>query len=377
MVRIGFFAGVEYMGKIYFSASSHNGFYETDIYTKKTKFLAVFQKEKMSYVLHRMAFLYEHYVWYIPQYGKYIVKIDLETLEQTYFDVPNSEQTKGVLFIAGKKIDEKTICLLPRDNSNVLIIDMQSENIRVLQDVINDKEEKVIDGLVLDRNLYLFFLEKKYYARIVLDTGKRDDIFMSNMIQSVVQIENIVEILTQGSEKIISYSLEEKKVIDEFLLDGKNLYNGLVCVKDNIIALPFQASGFLVIDRMNSRIHEQIPIGVKLPSYANKSMLVDSKTEKIFTIGDVGGVVRYEEGRLQGFYVEIDVETFFDDLSKYLNSSSEWKCFADTICILGVDRLFGCEGMLQFMKYVECSYFDGCEMSGNAIWNRLKGGIEK
>lgn len=373
MVRLGFYAGVEYKGKLYFSAMTHNGFYEMNLNTKKVTYLASFSKECMSYTLHRTAFVYGHYGWFVPQRGRYIVKVDLETLDMKYYDVflEADVEKRNLAFIAAIKIDENRICVIPREINDIVIIDMKNSSIEKLENVLDREKELAMDGLMDGNSLYVFFKYGSYYAKIDLSTGKREDFEMDVLVWSVLKHKNQIWVITGESKKMVCYDLEKEKVVNEFILDKNTKYLGMVQVENKIMGLPFCAPSFLYVDTETKEIYKEIPKQIKLPNYSNKTMQVDSGDGYYFSIGEVGVFAEYCNGKMKYCNIEMDTKEFFEELAKDVVSSTDWNIFYEVLDTIGMERIIGVDGLFYLMKYLENKYDNKVGSNGRMIWKSL------
>lgn len=379
MVKLGFYAGVEYNNKIVFSSCTHNGLYELDMETERVRFITMFKKENVLPILHRAAFVYENEAWFIPQHAKNIARVNLDTYDIDYYEVPNikKEQTMdSAVFICGKKIGEDKLYLFPRDINDAVIVDMKKKEIEILYSVVDSDREKVIDGVVVHGELVLFFHDEKYYAKVNLLSKKREDIEIQREIRSACVMKNEIWLLTNHSEEVLRYDINKELLINEYQLkDGFNYY-GLEVFNECIVGMPMQAKGFFYIDAYVSDVMKTIEDeSVWLP-YNNKTTRIDSVNRGLFTIGLMACIAEITANR-QMIYTKAQIETdaFFDGMSQYCKTNSDWKELYECLNSLNINTQIDLEGLLKIWPHVNlCEKKEKLQI-GNMIWNTLREGL--
>lgn len=88
--KLSFLAGCVAGEELYFSSWTGRGFYKMNLQTGQCIPLKVFDEETESMFLYSQAVHFENSVWFIPAYGEYIAKVDLETLEIEYIHLPQN-----------------------------------------------------------------------------------------------------------------------------------------------------------------------------------------------------------------------------------------------------------------------------------------------
>lgn len=359
MMNLGFFAGVEYNNKIYFSACQYNGLFEMDLMTKRVRVVGLFEKEKLKRRLHRAAFLYKNFAWFIPQEGEYIAKVNLENMVISYFEFSVAKKNENVnngyhAFVCGKKFGDKKLCLIPRDVDTVVVVDMETNEIEELYDAVDVGKECTMDACILGEELFLFFKAAGYYRRINLVTGIRTEQHIEDGVSSVCNVEKDIWILTAESKKIIQYDLDVDKIVDEIILNENKQYNGAVRSKDEIIFLPIKAPGFLRLNIFSHFLYEDIPTNVSLPNHFDKTTLVDSEGKQFFIVGDMGLLVEMtDQNDFAYTRVQIETKDFFEGMSKYIKGKSGWKEFCEEASIYGLEAQIGLEGFLKVVEYMD------------------------
>ena len=378
MIRLGFFAGVEYNNRVYFSAYMHNGLYEMDLVTKKVRLVTFFEQEEYLHYLHREAFIYKNEAWFMPCLGKYIAKVNLDTFDISYYNFSvqkNAENTERpyYTFICGKKFDDNKLCFIPRNIDTVVIIDMETSEIREINNAIDPEKECTMDALVLGEELFIFFRENEYYKRINLCSQEKKDFKISNRIWSIEKNGNEVWMMTEESQKMIHYDLKSKKIVHKIDLGGKKKYRGIISNGKEIICLPICAPGFLRVDVVVGDMFEDIPVEVQLAEDPVKIMMVDSEKNKYFTIGEKGLLSEISE-KNQMIYSKIEIleKDFWGVLSKYIKTKEEWSLWYKGIVASGVGDYLGANGMIKLIKYMDKTESNIEKNTGRLIWTKIK-----
>lgn len=133
---------------VYFSARDFNALMRTNINTRQTEYICCFDKEDKIGELHIKAFLYDNYIWWIPLFGKYVAKFNVETHDIEYFDVMSKmtwrdELEEFCLEKNGEKlipafshagiIDEKRVYLVPAGENALVILNIENDNMDIFQ----------------------------------------------------------------------------------------------------------------------------------------------------------------------------------------------------------------------------------------------------
>lgn len=138
-LKIG--AGVLFQNNFFFSEYHTNSFYKMDLDTSEIHFLKMFQKEEGWSQLYRDAYLHGHKMWLIPWNAFYIVKVDLLSLEMTYYDIPNQGNNglnRQPLAVTGL-FQDRYIYAGFNEETIVLCIDMEKEEVIPYNGVWEDK----------------------------------------------------------------------------------------------------------------------------------------------------------------------------------------------------------------------------------------------
>lgn len=356
MIKLSFYAGVEYNNKLYFSTYNHNGLYEMDLIEKKIKLITVF-KEKQMAMIHRAAFLYKNNAWFIPQCGEYIAKVDLDTLEIKYFKYSyllKDENSKSIYhaFIWGKKVG-KFLYLIPRSIDTLVVINMETDEIREIHSVINPQQEITMDGLVEQDAVFIFFRKAGYYRKIDLKTGNIFDYDFGVGVCSVTGHKDNLWILTEESKALIKYDIKKRQINKKIELEGIEQYLGTVENDDKVIFLPFKADSYLCLDMESEKAFAEEVKDIKMAEYYNKLTVIDSDKRKLVTLGGLACIAEiYPDGQIIYTKVEGEPDIIFDGMLKYLKTYEEWKDLYETFSESGLELQIGLEGYLSFIMHM-------------------------
>lgn len=356
MIKLSFFAGVEYNNKLYFSAYNHNGLYEMDLIEKKIKLVMVF-KEKQITMLHRAAFLYKNNAWFIPQSGEYIAKVNLNTFEIKYLKfsyVLKDENSKNIYhaFVCGKKVG-KFLYLIPRSIDTLVVINMETDEVREIRSVINPQQEITMDGLVEKDDVFIFFKKAGYYRKIDLKTENISDYDLSVGVCSVVGHKENLWILTEESKALIKYDINKGQINNKIELEGIDKYNGNIENDDKVIFLPFKSDSYLCLDMESEKAFAEEVKDIKMAEYYNKLTVIDSDKRKLVTLGGLACIAEiYPNGQIIYTKVEGEPDIIFDGMLKYLKTYEEWKDLYETFSESGLELQIGLEGYLSFIMHM-------------------------
>jgi len=373
MVKLGFFAGVEYDGKIYFSACTHNGLYTMDLKTKGVEYVTCFEYENSKHVLHRFAFRRDNIAWFIPQTGKCIARVNLETFEINYHEIPMAKMKKDldIVFIAGFELDNNRYCLLPRNFNDIIILDIENDSITTLSDIVDSENEWIVDGFVRENVGVIFFKDKQYCAYVDLQSGERKNVEIGVEVCSVAKSNEQLWLLADNCRKVIEYNLEKRKVQREIALNGGHQYRGIVIRNEKLILLPFNAPGFMLVDVKTGTVEEHIPMELLLGN--NKTMEIDSKENTYFTIGYEGILAEYVEEKIQYSYVQMETSDFLEIIRKNWSRDREWQWLYDVIVKFRIEDQIGIDGFFNIVKNMSDTREHETSKNGSKIWNSMRG----
>ena len=128
-MKIEFQAAVKYKNKIFLSHIFMNALFSYDLEIREVEYLGVFLEEG-CHILHNRAFLYQNEAWFIPQAGRKIISVNLDTVQQTVYELPNlNHQEIQIVYTGAIQINEHTILAIPRDFDSFTLINMKNHKV--------------------------------------------------------------------------------------------------------------------------------------------------------------------------------------------------------------------------------------------------------
>ncbi len=259
IINLKISAGVRYRDKIYFSELYMNGLFSLDINSKKISFLKNFAEEKNNFMLFRNAYLYKNIAWFLPWRSRFIVKVNLDTLEMKYFEIPfqkinrKAEQELNIAFLSTGVIGKKYLYLVPVNYDMVLLIDMENEKIVTYEKAINIEKNIYTLGTVVDKVLWMIPYKGRQIAKLNLETGQIEYDEWKYEAHSFTGIEAVDGILwcSPDEEKdligISINSLKESRIAIPEILKEDLKFN-IVCHEGEMWLLPSKARRLISVN---------------------------------------------------------------------------------------------------------------------------------
>lgn len=173
-LKIG--AGVLYQDKVYFSEFSINGLFCMDIHSGEIIYLKKFENETQHFMLYRDAYVYENEAWFLPWKSRYIVRVNLDTLEMEYYEVPFrsvNPNVKDAAYSVTQLIQNRYICMIPKKFDAVLLVDLKEKKIIPYYDVVDTSREVYDFGCVAEEEILMFSKNNLQAIRLNLKTGTK------------------------------------------------------------------------------------------------------------------------------------------------------------------------------------------------------------
>ena len=278
-LRIG--AGIECNNKVFFSAIQFNGLFQTDLLTGRTNFLKRFHKEDSCFAIHRMAFLYKNEAWFIPQNGKYISIVNLNTLDIQYLDIPfhkeneNAIKNTNAMFYSGSMVAGRFLYLIPTNIDTILFVDMEKKRLFPYFDIINVSKEYFLFGKLVKRNLWMIPCMGERIIKLNLDSGETEDFAwkkeIGNFLGASVYWNEKLWMVPFCAEYILTIDLNnlkmEKIPLGKYFAEG-NTYEDIIQLKNEIWFLPFRSTKMIRFSLDLYNFDEK---------YFDRNVLVDGK----------------------------------------------------------------------------------------------------
>ena len=286
--RISFLAGCIVKDELYFSSWHANGFYKMNLKTGVCLFLGIFEKETKSRYLHNHAFFFDGSIWFVPTHGgMYIVKIDIETLDQIYIKLPENgkaiKNDKNEFFWQFKccyKDGNSEFWLVPLGYNLLLKVDMLTNEITEYKDISNelvyeDGKINFSDACLVDNEIWMcpYYSEKLVIFDIVAKEYKyisRTD--FKNGCSMIRNYQNwmifIPRIQTEVILLINKDTFEEKEIVlNSNVKIGNIMYMLADMVNQFLLLAPFLANEFIVVNIETENVQKDL----KLHQYRQQS----------------------------------------------------------------------------------------------------------
>lgn len=257
-----FACGVEYKENFYLAAQECNALFFYNPKTKQLKYLTAFEKEKGIYALYRTTLLRGNEAWFIPERGEYIVCVNLDTMEKTWFPLEGTITWNDIKIISAKMFSDRYLYTVPYSMDTAMIIDIEDKKIEKVKKVSNENHS-FIDAYFYEDNICFVPREGKTYIQWNVQT---DEVKEKNWSYSELMVVNalvdsecdtvwytpgesqkiVVENIKTEEKEYIPYNNSLKKVNQNIWklhsYYGKQLGN-------KIFMLPFLGKNILAIDR--------------------------------------------------------------------------------------------------------------------------------
>jgi hypothetical protein len=290
-MKVTCFAGVEYKGKIIFSSFYFNGLCEMDIVTGNIDVVKLFEKEKMISRLHRHAFLYGNEAWFIPQEGKYIACVNLDTGDVMYYDVPckyeNPNRIKAVYtkYWYGVVFDRRYVCLIPKDVDTLSVIDMKEHRIIPLYQIKHDVE--LIAGVSYESGwIHVLFNDSDRLLKIELLSGRIEEKVLDTVVKGEYCMFNGITYMSERQARKLMIYNPDKESLCSYVLDNKSdVYYGIVELENSWLYLPFVANNFMLVDKLSKKVEKKnYGHGDIFSICANRVVLLDTSNGAVYIV---------------------------------------------------------------------------------------------
>ena len=273
--KISFLAGCIVGDELYFSSWIDRGFYKMNLQTGQCIPLSVFGKEIENMLLYSQAVYFENTIWLIPAYGQNIAKVNLETLEIEYLDLPRNGKEilgkNGIRYSKFKccyKEGTSELWLAPIGYNMFLKVDMRTNQITEYSEL----RKKLIfeDGFIYFSDACL--IEDKVWLcpwdgeeLVIFDTKSGKFQFhkweyAEANYRIVRNYKNQAIFLSQTAPRdilLLNYdTYKERKIPIDVTWENKSDLMYLVAdvIGKQLFLAPFQANEYVLIDLENGKI---------------------------------------------------------------------------------------------------------------------------
>ncbi len=294
---MGFQAGVEYKGKIFFSERCGFGLFSYDITTGKIEFCAQFE-ELDCFALHRKAFLYGNEAWFIPQSGIYITSVNLDDFSMRRFEIPYKKIRSNpvITLLDGIIINDRLVCC-PHDIDTLVIIDLKEHRLRAYSDFIDPENESFISVGKRDNHIWFYPLigDNIYIINPIDGIWERIKRIDRLHEHSAVAVMDKASIYAPGNKKEIIF--ESRNGINRIPYKGKTRqFKGSYIKGDEVLFFPLEGREFLLFNTVT----------MKMESVITEEQVVAEDKYILIQIDSADGL--FLSSLLTGYVLKIDEE---------------------------------------------------------------------
>lgn len=380
-IGIRFNAGVEYKGKIFASAVNINGLVQLDLATCEMKYIKRFSKEKACFAIHRMAFLHKNEAWFIPQNGRYIAIINLDTLDIQYIEPPFKRINKkavskiNAVYYSGDIIDGRYLYLIPTNIDTLLLIDLETRELYPYYDV-PEKNEYFLTGTYVKESIKLWPWSGNTIVEINLRTGAKNRFnwkYAPETFSDAVCYKNKAWFCPSCLDFILTIDLFTNEAV-EIPLNGyfepECTYGQVQRYMESLFFLPYQGNKILKYDTNKKELTEKNLPDDLLEEGKNGFCKLFSNEHVLLASFEKNALLICDEKMhdFQTIPIEIDTEILRQKLKKNKNLK-----YGDLVNseIPNLERYIGLEQFIQSIFEREKCKNPSLRNGGNLIWKRL------
>ena len=248
------FIGAAYVnGYFWVSALEWNGYYRLNISTGQAEFLGLFSyADFWDDKLFNQILVYQKYVFYIPWFSDYLVRLDTETLDTKYWMLPKRIVSEIAKFRVAK-IYEKKIFMFPHVGKDICIFDIENETFKCDRKWMdnfpeNMKKDYFLSGFQKGNMLYLAHVSGNFMMRYNLKNYQQIIFSFPEHEKGIVDIAQCDKkelLILTGVGNVWMYDLESKKKECIYVYNGKVEY-------PYVHIIPLEKSLYLIPANENS-----------------------------------------------------------------------------------------------------------------------------
>ena len=320
-MKIGCMSGVEYNGKVVFSSLYTNGLFELDTDSRRVRLICVLDKEKFEQSLYRRAFLYKNEAWFLPQRGKYILNINLDTYDVKYFDLIYSQKYEEspnypyyFSFIDGRIVNGNKLVCIPSGIDSIILIDMDLHTLSKIEDISCPPKDMV--HTVYESEESLFVLSKEGNLDIcvnlaTLETKRISSEFGDKCFSSSILYGNTIYLIpdvmpNERKAYLGCMDLMTSKT-DYYLMNKANsFYYGGIAYDKGIILFPNNAT-ILIRFLHDEKSFEEIDYPKEIKEIVSRKKItirpIDSVNRKMASLIYEGYIIEFDQdGNITDYY---------------------------------------------------------------------------
>lgn len=338
-------AGVEYKDKIFFSTLYPLGcLYCFDKATKATEFIQQFSVEvsHQGAMCHSGAVLYENKAWFIPWDTRRVACVNLDTFEETYFEIQNHDYKGFHAFVDYIIYEDNNLVLIPSGYylDTLMVINMENGETICYPHVI--PKGKCAGAYFCKDILYFVSSRGNVYAEFDWKTKKvlkaiPEGYDMFWKYNSVLQNKSSIYLIPYEAEDILILDAETGSKTRLPLPNSEDTYWKGSITSDGIILFPADRTRlFLKADMVSKKMTVVDDFfGVEGGSKLQCMTKISSGGKEFLAIATDGNIFYFDEtGKLKeriGYAVEFD--------RKLLKSKTDRRITMDDIKRYNPDRI--------------------------------------
>lgn len=367
-------------GYFWISALEWNGYYKLDPRDGRTEFLGIFEHEDIiADKLFYQTLSYENFVFFIPWFSNYLVRLDTKTLELQYWKLPESIVKETAKFRAANIYSQK-IYMFPMVGQTICIFDIKEEKFVCEGNWIKEKKLKngngdFLQGCFVKDTIYL----PACFNNMVFKYKLSDD--MHKCIEFPEDEKAIIDITYFNEDELLILSwkgniwkyyvtIDEKEIIYEYDGTEENPYSCIINCNEYLCLLPAKEKNIKILER-------KIEGNLSYPTEW-KMRYIDVGVDSLFT-----GYCKYDSNimlysPLGNMLLKLDISKklllgirVYDDFvqrRKEIRKSIKTSCFSQQISESKKMKLDFFIDVIEDKKEQKETYL---EENGKEIWKQL------
>lgn len=381
------FIGAAYVdGYLWTNALEWNGYYKIDIGNGKTEFLGLFEyADILAYKLFNQVLAYKKYVFFIPWFSDYLVRLNTKTLELKYWRLPAHIVPEIAKFRAANLHNDK-IFMFPHCGDDICIFDIKKEEFQCdktwvgefLKYVEGNKKDKFIQGIQKGSWVLLPNLSGSFFMKYNLDNYEHEMILFPKSEKKILDITEYKNseflILTErGNVWKWNADLNDKEIIYRYDGEIECPYRHVFSKESDFYLIPANEKNIKICRQNKSSIifcpqlWETQDIGIGIGIF-NGYLRVEDNILIYPCRGNMLLKIELETEVISGKRIWDDIECRKKDMIQYVKTHNIKRLLYETKEDIGLILDVFLEGQSTDMHE---EFSDVC---GMRVWGRMKRG---
>lgn len=256
-----FMAAVEVDGMLYFSLLYANGLFRRDMKTGEIKYIGSVKEERVKKRLHSHAFTYENKVYFIPNTGNYIARLDVNDLSIRAIGIPNFKG-RGMKFASCVQAED-ALWLVPFAYDALLKVDLKTDEVTQYTNWPSELKDDVgarilfCGGAYVSGVIYLAPYDCEYLVRYDIATNEMKCEkwnYPKCVFGYMIYEKNALWFLPDsGYSYITKYELDNQtfttiELKEQFMNDSKVTHVTADVLEGKIVFAPYQSEMWTLVD---------------------------------------------------------------------------------------------------------------------------------